>query len=139
VRGQPVDLSQVRNFRDPVYPASSYVTSIKTCINDGLIGDFRNTVVTSIQAETADTLSPHRRWNKIHGLHLARQCRRLWLNEDNCIRSVKMWADQRGVRRIDFKTNKGKNYVLGLPDWPNDKSKDDDDSDDGSEEISYGH
>ena len=128
VRGQPVDLSKVQNFRDPIYPASSFVTSVKTCVNDGLMGDMKNTVVTSIQAETADTESPHKKWNKVHGTSYAQMCRRFWLNEGNCIRSVKMWSDKRGVRRIDMKTNKGKTYVLGLPEWPlNQDANDDDD------------
>ena len=54
----------------------------------------------------------------MHGTHYARKCRKLWLEPGNCIRKVKLWADNKGVHRIDFISNKQKTYTMGIPDWP---------------------
>ena len=106
IYGSPAALYDSNSFRDVVYPSSDYIVSIKTCFADGLMGDMSETSISSIQTETANTFNTQRKWNRMHGTHYARKCRKLWLEAGNCIRKVKMWADNRGVRRIDFISNK---------------------------------
>lgn len=118
IYGSPASLYDSKSFRDGVYPPSNYIVSIKTCFDDGLSGDMSETSISSIQTEVANTLYQQRKWNRMHGTHYARKCRKLWLESGNCIRKVKIWADRRGVRRLDFISNKQKTYTMGIEDWP---------------------
>lgn len=92
-------------FRDE-WEESVYLTSIKACTDRGALDDSGDAVVTSIQSEVQDLMLGERDWNPLHGASQAKSCRRVWLNDGNCIRKVKLWADHAGVRRMDFISNK---------------------------------
>lgn len=93
------------SFRDETED-SIYITSIKTCTDRGALDDSGDHVITSVQSEAQDLVLGERDWNALHGATEAKTCRRFWLNDGNCIRKVRVWADHDGVRRLDFISNK---------------------------------